>query len=250
MKKETLFVAVSNQKGGVGKSTMLVALASLLNYSMGKNVAIVDCDSTQGSGVRGREREKGIMEQGRRHLTLLEEQRSRGRKIYPIEYAKPEDARRVAGELAAKGGYDVIFIDLPGSMDVPGVLQTIFNADYVLTPIVADNIVMDSSFSFAGSVIKFIRKRKDIPLKDVLLFWIKVKRRSNTDVLDLYKDKMAKLGLTVLDTAIPDTCRYDKELSLTGRYYFRCTLLPPPLQLLKGSGLQELADELIVKLKL
>ena len=49
MKKNPLFVAVSNQKGGVGKSTMLVTLASLLNYSMGKNVAIVDCDATQRS---------------------------------------------------------------------------------------------------------------------------------------------------------------------------------------------------------
>ena len=34
MKKKPVFVAVSNQKGGVGKSTMLVALASLLNYTI------------------------------------------------------------------------------------------------------------------------------------------------------------------------------------------------------------------------
>ncbi len=44
MKKKPVFVAVSNQKGGVGKSTMLVALASLLNYTMDKSVAIVDCE--------------------------------------------------------------------------------------------------------------------------------------------------------------------------------------------------------------
>ena len=31
MKKKPVFVAVSNQKGGVGKSTMLVALASLIH---------------------------------------------------------------------------------------------------------------------------------------------------------------------------------------------------------------------------
>lgn len=250
MNRQTLFVAVSNQKGGVGKSTMLVSLASLLNYSMDKNVAIVDCDSTQRSLVRLRERDKATMEKSRRHIALLEEQRNRGRKIYPIVYAKPEDARRVAGELAEKGDFDLIFIDLPGSMDVPGVLQTIFNADYVLTPIAADNIVMDSSFSFASSVIQFVRKRKDIPLKDVLLFWIKVKRRSNTEVLNLYREKMEKFGLTILETSIPDTCRYDKELSLASRNYFRCTLLPPPAAQLKGSGLQELAGELIVKLNL
>ena len=59
MKKNPLFVAVSNQKGGVGKSTMLVTLASLLNYSMGKNVAIVDCDATQRSLFNLRERGHG-----------------------------------------------------------------------------------------------------------------------------------------------------------------------------------------------
>ena len=87
MNRQTLFVAVSNQKGGVGKSTMLVSLASLLNYSMDKNVAIVDCDSTQRSLVRLRERDKATMEKSRRHISLLEEQRNRGRKIYPIVYA-------------------------------------------------------------------------------------------------------------------------------------------------------------------
>ena len=62
MKKNPLFVAVSNQKGGVGKSTMLITLASLLNYSMGKNVAIVDCDSTQRSLFNLRERDMEMVD--------------------------------------------------------------------------------------------------------------------------------------------------------------------------------------------
>ena len=32
--------------------------------------------------------------------------------------------------------------------------------------------------------------------------------------------------------------------------FFRCTLLPPPPKLLEGSGLKELAEELIVKLEI
>ena len=62
MKKKPVFVAVSNQKGGVGKSTMLVALASLLNYTMDKSVAIVDCDATQRSLYNLRERDKEMVE--------------------------------------------------------------------------------------------------------------------------------------------------------------------------------------------
>ena len=213
MKKNPLFVAVSNQKGGVGKSTMLVTLASLLNYSMDKSVAIVDCDSTQRSLFNLRERDMEMVEKNKKYMVLLEEQRLRGCRIYPIRQAKPENARQVAGELAAKADFDIVFIDLPGSMDISGVLQTIFNVDYVLTPIAADNFVMDSSFVFAKSVMKFLENRKNIPLKDVFLFWTKVKKRSNTEVLDNYMALMKKQGLKILDSAIPDLCRYDKELS-------------------------------------
>lgn len=85
MKKKPVFVAVSNQKGGVGKSTMLVALASLLNYTMDKSVAIVDCDATQRSLYNLRERDKEMVEKNNRYMTLLEEQRLRGCKIYPIK---------------------------------------------------------------------------------------------------------------------------------------------------------------------
>lgn len=250
MKKNPLFVAVSNQKGGVGKSTMLVTLASLLNYSMDKSVAIVDCDSTQRSLFNLRERDMEMVEKNKKYMVLLEEQRLRGCRIYPIRQAKPENARQVAGELAAKADFDIVFIDLPGSMDISGVLQTIFNVDYVLTPIAADNFVMDSSFVFAKSVMKFLENRKNIPLKDVFLFWTKVKKRSNTEVLDNYMALMKKQGLKILDSAIPDLCRYDKELSSWTRTYFRCSLLPPPAGQLKGSGLQELANELIVKFNL
>ena len=213
MKKNPLFVAVSNQKGGVGKSTMLVTLASLLNYSMDKSVAIVDCDSTQRSLFNLRERDMEMVEKNKKYMVLLEEQRLRGCRIYPIRQAKPENARQVAGELAAKADFDIVFIDLPGSMDISGVLQTIFNVDYVLTPIAADNFVMDSSFVFAKSVMKCAENRKNIPLKDVLLFWTKVKKRSNTEVLDNYMALMKKQGLKILDSMIPDLCRYDKELS-------------------------------------
>ena len=250
MKKNPLFVAVSNQKGGVGKSTMLVTLASLLNYSMGKNVAIVDCDATQRSLFNLRERDMEMVEINKKYMVLLEEQRLRGCRIYPIRQAKPENARQVAGELAAKADFDIVFIDLPGSMDISGVLQTIFNVDYVLTPIAADNFVMDSSFVFAKSVMKCAENRGNIPLKDVFLFWTKVKKRSNTEVLDNYMALMKKQGLKILNSMIPDLCRYDKELASRTRTYFRCSLLPPPAGQLKGSGLQELANELIVKFNL
>ena len=47
MKKETLFIAFSTQKGGVGKTTFTVLAASYLHYLKGYNVAVLDCDFPQ-----------------------------------------------------------------------------------------------------------------------------------------------------------------------------------------------------------
>ena len=47
MSRQCVFIALSNQKGGVGKSTMTVLLASYFHYVMGKRVAVVDCDYPQ-----------------------------------------------------------------------------------------------------------------------------------------------------------------------------------------------------------
>lgn len=58
MNKRPLFVALSNQKGGVGKSTMVVLLAGYFHYVAGRHVVVVDCDYPQYSvnGLRtGRE---------------------------------------------------------------------------------------------------------------------------------------------------------------------------------------------------
>lgn len=46
MNKPT-YVAFSTQKGGAGKTTITVLVASYLHYVKGHNVAIVDCDFPQ-----------------------------------------------------------------------------------------------------------------------------------------------------------------------------------------------------------
>lgn len=42
-------ISICNQKGGVGKSTFTVLLASYLHYTAGRDVSVVDCDYPQWS---------------------------------------------------------------------------------------------------------------------------------------------------------------------------------------------------------
>ncbi|MEG1886373.1 MAG: AAA family ATPase [Alistipes sp.] len=253
MKKETLFVALSNQKGGVGKSAFTILLASYFHYVKKLNVAVVDCDSPQHSLSRMRERDKQTVSRSDYFKQLVISQWEQvQRKAYPIVNATADKAREVADALVdgATELYDVILVDLPGTVEAQGVFRTIINMDYVITPIIADRMAMQSSLSFSTTVLDYVQGKSAIPLKGIWFFWNRVDRRTSTEVFDVYNQIMVKLNLTVLDTVIPETCRYDKELSMTGRTYFRSTMFPPPAKLLKGSGLEELAEEIIHKLNL
>lgn len=45
--KETKYVVFSTQKGGAGKTTLTVLVASYLHYVKGYDVAVIDCDFPQ-----------------------------------------------------------------------------------------------------------------------------------------------------------------------------------------------------------
>lgn len=251
MKKNPVFVAMCNQKGGVGKSAMTILLAGYYHYLKGLNVAVVDCDYPQYSLIRLKERDMRTVENSEYFKQQMINQWNRiQKKAYPIVGAEAEKARDAADKLAKEGDYDLIIVDLPGTVNSRGVFNTIVNMDYVITPIAPDRIVMQSSLAFSTTVIDYSKERKDVPIKDFLFFWNKKDGRASTEVFDTYNLIMKKMELTVLDTVVPHTNRYDKELSLLTKNFFRCTLMPPPAKALKGSGLAELAEELIVKLNL
>lgn len=251
--RQTVVVAFCNQKGGVGKSTMTVALASYLYYVMGKSVAVVDCDTGQYSLTNFREREKQTVNKvdGYKELMMLQWERLKKR-AYPIVNSSPGSAMKdVKGLLASDAGFDVVMVDLPGSVSTEGVLSTILNVDYVVVPIVADRFDMQSTLGFATAVMDYRAARKEeMPLKGFLFFWNKVDRRVSTDLLDAYNAIMKKLDLPVLATVIPSLSRYGREMSPSGKPFFRSTLLPPDEKMLIGSNLDLLAAEICERINI
>jgi cellulose biosynthesis protein BcsQ len=244
---QTIVVAFCNQKGGVGKSTIAVALASYLHYVMGKNIAIVDCDTGQLSLANFREREKQTVTKvdGYKELMMSQWERT-GKKAYPIVDSSPTAAMKDVKELlSTDAGYDLVIVDLPGSVSTEGVLSTILNVDYVIVPVVADRFDMQSTLGFATAVMDYKAARKgEVPLKEFLFFWNKVDRRVSTDLFDAYSQIMKKLRLTVLAAIIPLLSRYGREMSLSGKPFFRSTLLPPDEKMLQGSNIDLLAAEI------
>ena len=220
MNKRPILVAFSNQKGGVGKSTVTAVLASYFNYVRGLKVAVVDCDYPQFSLEKLRGRDLKNLEKSEYHQRLFCRQFEDGsRKAYPIVTSTPESAAEIPGKL--EGDYDLIFFDLPGTVNSRGVFESVMNMDFIFTPIVKDRMVMQSSLSFVSTVQDFIGQHPEAPLKDIRLF-----------------------GLKVFETVLPDLERFNKEMTPSSRQHFRCTLLPPSESLLKDSRLEAFAQEM------
>ena len=101
MSKRCTFIALSNQKGGVGKSTMTVLLASYFHYVKGKNVAVIDCDYPQFSIQALRSRDMKNVERSESLQQLLCRQYERGRK--PIRSLPPGPARYWKQQTGCRG---------------------------------------------------------------------------------------------------------------------------------------------------
>lgn len=71
-----------------------------------------------------------------------------------------------------------------------------------------------------------------------------VDKRERTENYESWNRVIQKADLHLLESRIPDTKRYNKELSPLKNSIFRSTLFPPDNRQIKGSGLCELIDEL------
>ena len=180
-------IGVSSGKGGVGKSTMTVLLASYFHYVKGKNVAVIDCDYPQFSIQALRSRDMKNVERSEFLQQLLCRQYERtGKKAYPVLTSGPGKVLETADRLS--GNSDILFFDLPGTVNTPGILEAIINMDYVFTPVVQDRMVMQSSLSFVATLRDFIRQYPEAPLKEILLFWNKIDGRVSREVYRHYNE--------------------------------------------------------------
>lgn len=249
MKKEPLFIAFSTQKGGVGKSTFTVLVASYLHYLKGMNVAVMDCDYPQCSVNDMRKREIRQLETNLHYqskaITLFE---SLGKQTYPIVCSKPEEAISKAREFLASepNDYDVVFFDLPGTINNDGVISTFMSMDYVFVPMAPSRMSMESTLSFIVPVNELLAERKDLSLKAIHLFWNRVDGRVKKEWLEHYGNIIRQFNLPLMQTVIPQSVRYDKEQSIEGSdAVFLSTIFPADRALLRGSNLDLLVDEIL-----
>ena len=251
MEKKNLCIAFSTQKGGAGKTTLTVLAASYLHYVKGYDVAVVDCDYPQYSIAEMRERDLKMATEDDYYKSLAYEQFTRlQKKMYPVVKSLPEKAQETANALMAKGNYDIIFFDLPGTVNKEGVIYTLSLMDYIFSPISADRVVLESTLRFASRLNDNIITTGKSRVKGLYLVWNLVDGREKTELYEVYEQVIAELHLPLLKTFLPDSKRFRRELPTSHKALFRSTRFPANNALLKGSNLDTLMEEILEIIKI
>lgn len=246
MDKKPYYISVCSQKGGVGKSTFTVLLASLLHYRLGRRVLVADCDFPQWSIEEQRRRELEILDRVDGYkLMMIRQFKASGRKIWPLLAAGPTTALRNVEEFLVKSAepYDYVLFDLPGTTAIPGVLPLIAQLDRVFIPLKADKIVMESSITFARTLTESFIPNKYARIRGVHLFWSMIDARERTSLYAEYEQALLRFRLPLLHSRIPQRARFGRELLPGGGPVSRSTLFAPERAFAAESSLEALARE-------
>ncbi len=246
MKKEK-FIAIATQKGGIGKTTVSVLLASYLHYVKGYNVAVIDCDYPQHSVMDIRSREQKLISENEYFRALaLNHFKSLGKCAYPIIDCDPTEAVEAARKLIEEEEIkpDIVLFDIPGSVRSSGVLNTLSQMDYIFTPISADRLVIESSIQFVSMFNENLITTGLAKTKKIMLYWTMVDKREKSELYDVFERIFEEMGISIFNTLLPDSKRFRRDLSENRKTIFRSTIFPIDKSLRKGSALPEFADEI------
>lgn len=140
--KQPKIISIMHRKGGVGKSTTTMTLASYLNFK-GKNVMILDLDNKNQTCVQLRkinvEEVESLTPKSKVFQTYMELKRKD--KIYYIGAISPSELENKISLIKANNAdfkIDYIFIDSPGGVEDSGFKATLKVVEHILVPMIND----------------------------------------------------------------------------------------------------------------
>ena len=178
-------IAITNQKGGVGKTTTSVNLSACV-AAESRRVLVVDADpqgnTSSGLGVRVREKTPTVYEVMSGDVPLasaLVKTAVKGLHVLPadirlagaeIELAAMDGREQVLAEALApaRADYDYIFIDCPPSLGLI-TLNALCAADGVLIPIQCEYYALEGVSALMGTIQKVQKLNRRLSIEGVVL---------------------------------------------------------------------------------
>lgn len=180
-------IAITNQKGGVGKTTTTINLGAVLGY-FGKKVLIVDLDS-QANATEGLGIDKNLVSQQSRSISdlLIKDgfctndvmnyvQELEFKNLYCIpgssninELENVSSSRAIISECLneIRDNFDFILLDCPPSLS-PITVQGLLAADSVLIPVQAEYYALEGLTQLLQT-IRVCQKATDIEIEGLLV---------------------------------------------------------------------------------
>jgi chromosome partitioning protein len=220
-------IACANQKGGVGKTTTVVNLASLLALA-GDKILIVDLDP-QGNATSGLGIDRASLEgstydsivDGAELRSVILRDVNDGLDVAPATIALAGADVELAGVAARErrlrrllepliDDYDVVFIDCPPSLGLLTV-NALTAADAVLIPLQSEYYALEGLTQLLAT-IDLVRDHLNPRLAIEGVVVTMADARTNLSA-DVEAEARAHLGQTVYDTVIPRSVRLSEAPS-------------------------------------
>lgn len=211
-----IVVSFFSAKGGTGKTTFNMSMASFLKYHLGKAVIVLDADTPEYNLYNSRVRE---VDYKRKNGGIDESA------LYPVWKVldvTPEGIESLAGKLdALRGSVDYVLIDFPGSCVKDDAIWTFARRgvlDLVVIPVDMDPMVLASALQLAEIFTHTGQK--------VLLFFNKVHGKIPSEKYDAVAELFRSRGFRMSECRIKNTLAMSRDAE-SGSNYLRSTICFP-----------------------
>ena len=211
-----IVVSFFSAKGGTGKTTFNMSMASFLKYHLGKAVIVLDADTPEYNLYNSRVRE---LDYKRKNGGIDESA------LYPVWKVldvTPEGIESLAGKLdALRGSVDYVLIDFPGSCVKDDAIWTFARRgvlDLVVIPVDMDPMVLASALQLAEIFTHVGQK--------VLLFFNKVHGKIPSEKYDAVAELFRSRGFRMSECRINNALAMSRDAE-SGSNYLRSTICFP-----------------------
>ncbi len=228
----TKTISILSQKGGCGKSSLTCILASYLAYTKKKKVLVLDADYPQHTFSKWRSDDLELMDMME---TVKAQFGAQGIPAYEIIGCDINQGGQVMYVLdvleKARGLFDYVLIDLPGTFNNNNLGNILANIDIMLVPFTDAKETFRSSFE---SLIILFNMKQSMGLdQKIYAFWNQYYSQMNKEFFEALEAELKKTPLTgILQNKVGNSRKiFNREC--------RNTMFPPRKAFLdqKGTGI-------------
>ena len=191
-------IAFASQKGGVGKTTLLMLTASACHNRLKKKVLVIDCD--QQASVK--------------HIHRKENTK-KSYSVISFDWQKRGSQANFSRTIAlAKAKHDLIFLDLPSKAQHNSeIYNALVISDIIIVPVIASSLDVHSTINFLNTLPQIVDIRNKSGL-ETKIYGIVNKKDSSQEYKYRLLDRLEGVGkLKLFYSPISNVIDYRRRIS-------------------------------------